>query len=146
MFKHFLVPTDGSQHAQDSVRRVISFAREAGAQITAFYAKPEYQARFVGIGALKDSTSPDDYISPDKFDALAEADAQKILAFVETLCLEGGVPCTKKTLTNDKPYLGIIEAATSFLTASPQVGLSREMADVEPLIPCSGIGAPTSGK
>ena len=112
MFKHILVPSDGSQHSQDAVRRVVSFAGEAGAQVTAFYAKPAYHARYVGDGALTDSTSPDHFIAPDKFDALTEEDAQRILGFVETLCQEAGVPCAKKTLTNDKPYLGIIEAAT----------------------------------
>ena len=40
MFKHILVPTDGSEFSQDTVRRAVSFAKEAGAQITAFYAKP----------------------------------------------------------------------------------------------------------
>ena len=42
MFKHILVPTDGSQLSQDTARRAISFAKETGARITAFFAKPEY--------------------------------------------------------------------------------------------------------
>ena len=37
MFKHILVPTDGSQLSQDTARRAISFAQETGARITAFY-------------------------------------------------------------------------------------------------------------
>ncbi len=106
MFKHILVPTDGSQFSQDTVRRAVSFAKEAGARITAFYAKPEYPVVYFGEGALIDTTTP------DQFAELAEQQAKKILGFVEELCLDAGVSCTSLTLTSDIPYEAIIEAAT----------------------------------
>ena len=106
MFKHILVPTDGSQFSQDTVRRAVTFAREAGAHITAFYAKPEYPVAYFGEGALIDSTTP------EQFAKLAEEQAQEILGFAEKLCEEIGVGCTKLTLTSDIPYEAIIEAAT----------------------------------
>jgi nucleotide-binding universal stress UspA family protein len=105
MFKHILVPTDGSPFSQDTARRAVSFAREAGAQITAFYAKPEFPVTYYGEGALIDSTTP------EQFAALAEEQAQQILGFVEDLCKEEGVSCTRMTLTSDVPYEAIIEAA-----------------------------------
>ena len=61
MFKHILVPTDGSQFSQDTCRRAVSFAKEAGAKITAFYAKPEYPVTYYGEGALIDSTTPEQF-------------------------------------------------------------------------------------
>jgi len=106
MFKHLLVPTDGSELSQDTARRAVSFAREAGARITAFYAKPEYPVTYYGEGALIDSTTP------EQFAELAEQQAQQNLGFVEDLCREAGVPCSKLSLTNDIPYEAIIEAAT----------------------------------
>jgi len=106
MFKHILVPTDGSQLSEDTARRAVSFAKEAGARITAFCAKPDYPVTYYGEGALIDSTTP------EQFAALAEEQAQETLGFVENLCREAGVPCTKLTLTNDIPYEAIIEAAT----------------------------------
>ncbi|WP_301100289.1 universal stress protein [Propionivibrio sp.] len=106
MFKHILVPTDGSQLSQDTVRRAVSFAREAGARITAFYAKPEYPVTYYGEGALIDSTTP------EQFSDLAEQQAQQNLGFVETLCHEAGVHCNKLTSSSDIPYEAIIEAAT----------------------------------
>jgi nucleotide-binding universal stress UspA family protein len=106
MFKHILVPTDGSQLSQDTARRAISFAKETGARITAFYAKPEYPVTYYGEGALIDSTTP------EQFAELAEQQAQEILGFVERLCQETGVSCNKLTLTSDIPYEAIIEAAT----------------------------------
>ena len=106
MFKHILVPTDGSDLSQDTARRAVSFAREAGARITAFYAKPGYPVIYYGEGALIDSTTP------EQFAELAEQQADKVLSFVANICQEEGVQCNKLALTCDVPYEGIIQAAT----------------------------------
>jgi nucleotide-binding universal stress UspA family protein len=39
MFKHILVPTDGSQLSSDTVKRAIAFAKETRAKVTFFFAK-----------------------------------------------------------------------------------------------------------
>ena len=44
MFKHILVPTDGSALSQNAVRAAVQLAKECGARITGFYAKPESHA------------------------------------------------------------------------------------------------------
>ena len=41
MFKNILVPTDGSQLSADTAKRATSFAKEAGARVVFFFAKPE---------------------------------------------------------------------------------------------------------
>jgi nucleotide-binding universal stress UspA family protein len=107
MFKHILVPTDGSELSQDAVRHAASFAKEVGAAITAFYAKPEYPVTYYGEGVLIDTTSP------EKFAELAETQAQEILDYVAGVCQEAGVPCTKVTATSDVPYEVIIETANN---------------------------------
>lgn len=106
MFKHILVPTDGSELSQDTARRAVSFAKEAGARITALYAKPEYPVTYYGEGALIDPTTP------EKFAELAEQQAQQHLGFVDKLCQEAGVECSKLALTSDVPYEAIIDGAT----------------------------------
>ena len=106
MFKHILVPTEGSPLSEETARRAVSFAKEAGARITAFYAKPEYPVTYYGEGALIDPTTP------EQFAELAAQQAEENLGFVEKLCTDAGVPCTKLTLTSDIPYEAIIEAAT----------------------------------
>ena len=105
MFKHSLVPTDGSGLSREPARRAVSFAKEAGARITAFYAKPEYPVTYYGEGALIDPTTP------EKFAELAEQQAQQVLGQLEQACAEAGVDCTKLALTSDIPYEAIIEAA-----------------------------------
>jgi nucleotide-binding universal stress UspA family protein len=43
MYKHILIPTDGSETAAKAVSAGIDFAREAGARVTFFTAVPEYE-------------------------------------------------------------------------------------------------------
>jgi len=43
MYKHILIPTDGSEVAEKAVSAGLDFAREAGAKVTLFTAVPEYQ-------------------------------------------------------------------------------------------------------
>ena len=105
MFKHILVPTDGSDLSRETVRRAVSFAKEAGARITAFYAKPEYPVTYYGEGALIDPTTP------EKFAELAEQQAQQVLSFVTEACAAAGVDCSTLSLTSDVPYEAIIQAA-----------------------------------
>jgi nucleotide-binding universal stress UspA family protein len=107
MFKHLLVPTDGSDLSTRTAARAIAFAKEAGARITFFYAKPDYPVSFYGEGALVDPTTP------EKFAELTEKQAQDILAAALAQASEAGVASTGVSATSDIPYDAIIEAANS---------------------------------
>ena len=43
MYKHILIPTDGSEVAEKAVAQGIEFARESKARVTLFTAVPEYE-------------------------------------------------------------------------------------------------------
>lgn len=105
MFKHILVPTDGSDLSRQTVSRAISFAKEAGARVTAFFAKPEYPIAYFGEGALIDPTTP------EKFAELADQQAAEYLSDVAAQCQAAGVECSTLSTTSDIPYEAIIEAA-----------------------------------
>ena len=105
MFKHIFVPTDGSELSRATVQRAVAFAKEAGARLTAFFAKPEYPIAYFGEGALIDPTTP------EKFAELADQQAAEYLGEVEKVCAEAGVACTTMSATSDVPYEAIIEAA-----------------------------------
>ena len=115
MFKHILVPTDGSQLSQDTARRAVSFAKEAGARVTVFFAKPEYPIAYFGEGALIEPTTP------EKFAELADQQAALYLGEIQGMCAEAGVECATTSATSDVPYEAIIEAATKsgFRLCSP---------------------------
>jgi nucleotide-binding universal stress UspA family protein len=105
MFKHILVPTDGSQLSTETVKRAISFARETGARITFFYARPEYPVAFYGEGALIDPTTP------EKFAEMADQQAREILGNCEREAQAVGVACASLAVTSDIPYEAIIAGA-----------------------------------
>jgi len=107
MFKHILVPTDGSDLSKNTVNRAVDFARETGATITFFYAKPDYPVAFYGEGALIDPTSP------EKFFEMAEAQAQTILSAATQQANAADVGSNAVSAVSDIPYTAIIEAATS---------------------------------
>ena len=107
MFKHILVPTDGSTLSADTVKRAVVFAKEIGAQITFFYAKPDYPVAYYGEGALIDPTTP------ERFAELADKQAKEILSAAEAEAGAVGVGCTSASAISDIPYEAIIEAATS---------------------------------
>ncbi len=124
MFKHILVPTDGTQFSQDAVRRAVSFAKDTGASITAFYAKREFSdpSHYAG-GEMS-------YVHPRESEANEEIRAEEILGFVENLCREAGVKCAKMSLASNIVYEAIIEAAETggcdliFMASHGRRGLS----------------------
>jgi nucleotide-binding universal stress UspA family protein len=105
MFKHILVPTDGSALSRDTAIRAINFARETGAKLTFFFAKPDYPVAFYGEGALIDPTTP------ERFAEIAEHQSAEILAGVAALAHEAKVECACTARTSDIPYQAIIDAA-----------------------------------
>lgn len=105
MFKHILVPTDGSQLSADTARRAVAFARETGARLSFFFAKPDYPVAFYGEGALIDPTTP------EKFAEMADKQAREVLAGCEKIAAEAGVACDSSSAVSDIPYEAIIDAA-----------------------------------
>jgi nucleotide-binding universal stress UspA family protein len=124
MFKHILVPTDGSPLSSDTVKRAIVFAKEASAKITFFYAKPDYPIALYGEGALIDPTTP------DQFAEMADKQAKEILAACAALAEDAGVASDSISETSDIPWEAIIKAATSsgsdliFMASHGRRGLS----------------------
>ena len=124
MFKNILVPTDGTQFSQDAVRRAVSFAKDTGASITAFYAKREFQnpSRYAGGETA--------YLHPWEGEANEDKRAEEILGSVENLCQEAGVKCGKLTLASNIVYEAIIDAANTsncdliFMASHGRRGLS----------------------
>lgn len=105
MFKHILVPTDGSELSAAAVNHAVNFAREAGARITFFHVKPDYPIAFYGEGALIDPSTP------DKFAELAEAQSQTLLNSACALARDAGVSCDAHSRISDVVFTALIEAA-----------------------------------
>jgi nucleotide-binding universal stress UspA family protein len=51
MFKHLLIPTDGTKLSEAAVRAGVLLAREQGAKVTGLYVMPDYRAIIYGADA-----------------------------------------------------------------------------------------------
>jgi len=104
MFKHILVPTDGSSLSDNTVSHAVSFAKEIGARITFFYAQPDFPIPVYGEGALIDPTTP------EQFAASASEEAKRILDQSRAAADAAGVVSDVDTQVNEVPYEAIIDA------------------------------------
>ena len=105
MFKHILLPTDGSPLSEESARRVALLAKENGARVTALYVKtpapPHYWSHVIWANL------PD----PNSYDEFSEKEAQQALSAAEAICQEAGLGCAKLTRTSEHIYQAIIDVA-----------------------------------
>jgi nucleotide-binding universal stress UspA family protein len=105
MFKHILIPTDGTELSEIAIKAGIQFAKEIGAKITGFYAAAEYPVPPFG------EYMPPDMLSPEEFRANENMHAKKILAVVESLARAVGVPCETASEVKFSPWAAIVKAA-----------------------------------
>ena len=93
MFKHLLLPIDGSELSLMATRKAAEFASETSARITILFVKPEYPVSFYGDGAMIDPTPP------DEFNKLTTTIAHRNLKAAEEICAAAGVTTTTVTET-----------------------------------------------
>lgn len=105
MFKHILVPTDGSDLSRKTVERAIEYASESHAKITFFFAQQDYPMPMYGEGALLVPVTPDQFVEATR------AEAERILADSKAKAAEKGVEAETETSVSDLPYEAIIAAA-----------------------------------
>jgi len=106
MFKNILVPVDGSDLSNAAVIRACSFAREASARLTFYYAKPTYFPTAIAGEALYD-----DAASYDAFRAAMDKQAETILRAAAQAAADAGVAAETLSSECDSPHVGIIAAA-----------------------------------
>lgn len=125
MFRHLLVPTDGSELALAAVERAVAFAKALNARITFFYAQPDFPLPVYGEGALIDPTTP------EQFRKAAQEEANTILNSAKEKASEAGVEADTDTVVSDAPADAIIDAAERhgcdliFIASHGRCGIAR---------------------
>jgi nucleotide-binding universal stress UspA family protein len=104
MFKHLLVPTDGSPASEAAARSAVTFAREAGARVTALSVKPIFHPFSLRPEEVEDTKA-------DEWDT--DLRARKFLEPVEAAARAVGVPCDTVVVASDRPWEAIVETARS---------------------------------
>ena len=106
MFRHLLVPTDGSDLSRRTATHAISFARETGARITFFAALPQHPVSFHEGYGLTDAGTRERLIATAEQQGRAILDPLVAAASAAGLTAEGvATPCATV-------HDGIIAAAT----------------------------------
>jgi len=125
MYKHILIPTDGSPVADKAVAAGIDYAREANAEVTFFTAVPEYQVPSEGELMSRKATplSVHEEMSRKKAEAILEPAAARARA--------AGIACDTDYAMDNRPYHAIIEAAKRhrcdaiFMSSHGRQGLAK---------------------
>ncbi|MBE0622191.1 MAG: universal stress protein [Burkholderiales bacterium] len=106
MFKHILIPTDGSELSTKAVKQAIALAKAVGAKVTGFYATPDYTpSTYIGDGYTLRLPSPKDHAE------IWKKNARKHLSTIEVEAEVEKVPCAVFHAVSDSPYEAIIAAA-----------------------------------
>jgi nucleotide-binding universal stress UspA family protein len=103
MYKHILLPTDGSELSATAVRAGVKFAREIGARITALHVTPPYHPT---------EMTPSVYTAHmEEHEARARESAERALGVVTDVARAEGVPCATVHRVSQSPYEAIIAVA-----------------------------------
>jgi nucleotide-binding universal stress UspA family protein len=107
MFKHILVPTDGSDLSHGAAQQAIELAKLSGGQLTAFHVAPAYHFD-LSDGGPAHSVPPADYA------ARVAQDVQPYLEKVKQLALAAGVTCDAHYALSDFTAEAIVDAVEKF--------------------------------
>ena len=107
MYKHILVPTDGSALSDKAVEAAIKLAKLAGARITAFNAIEPYPLQ----GAYAAEASGVAELQPEIFAERSEEYAKRTLDAVASAAAAANVQCTTDYATSRSASQAIVEKA-----------------------------------
>ena len=104
MFKHILMPTDGSEHSQKAIERGIELAKLCGARVTGIHVVPDYRLMISYDGSL-------DSIAQEQVERESAEQAARFMSFVQQTAAAAGVPCETVVVSNAHPYDAIVDTA-----------------------------------
>jgi nucleotide-binding universal stress UspA family protein len=105
MYKHILIPTDGSKLSDRAVAHGIALAKATGARVTGLFVAP------APTPVVFEGLVPVGYMQPEEHAALTARAAARYLGAIQTAAQQAGVPCEGETVTGEFPADAILEAA-----------------------------------
>ncbi|HTP46573.1 MAG TPA: universal stress protein [Usitatibacter sp.] len=107
MYKHILVPTDGSKLSLKAVKEAAGVARTCKAKVTALYVIEPYLPRMPEESLIPVSLARDQA----EYKKVSEKVAGAALAKVQKALATAKVKCAVEFVTDSMPWHGILEAA-----------------------------------
>lgn len=105
MYRHILIPSDGSELAEKAVEAGIEFARSIHARVTGFTAVPEYRT------PSESELMAKHVISLAEYEEQAKRNAERILERIAARARAAGVEYDADYVQSDHPYEAIVRAA-----------------------------------
>jgi len=105
MYKHILIPTDGSPQSSHAAVAGVEFAKAVGARVTGLYAAP------APTPLVFENIVPVRYMTMDERAELIEQSAKRHLGVIEEAARAAGVPCACLSITSEYPAETILATA-----------------------------------
>jgi nucleotide-binding universal stress UspA family protein len=101
MYRHILIPTDGSELAEHGVAHGLALAKSLGAKASVIFV----------LEPLSEMTGPHFLQALATYIELRKEQAKSVLDRAANAAKEAGVPCETLQVENGQPYQAIIAAA-----------------------------------
>lgn len=105
MFKHLLLPTDGSRLAAKGIKAGVRLAAALGARVTGVYVMAPTPRAYNEAAIFYAGVSARDWRKT------FEGHASKALAGIEAEARKARVPCAVRIVADARPWQGILKAA-----------------------------------
>ena len=103
MFKHILLPTDGSELSEAATDTGIKFAKSINAKVTAFHVILPFHVFTIDTEMLEDTR--------EQYEKESKLHAAQLLGSIKKAAVTAGVSCDSDCVTSEHPYDAIIKAA-----------------------------------
>ena len=103
MYKHILLPTDGSELSKAAIRHGLDLARTLGAKVTALVVTAPPPSLVLDLDSMAGAVA--------QYKMLVTSQTAKYLETVRQQAEEAGVECVTLRIDHDKPYEAIVDTA-----------------------------------
>ena len=103
MYRHILIPTDGSELSQKAIDYGIALAKSVNAKVTVMTVSPPFYVLAIEPGMVTDA--------PEQYQKRMAAAAAKYFNMAMETAAAAGVTCDTLHVEHDQPYIAIIKTA-----------------------------------
>lgn len=103
MYRHILIPTDGSELSQKAIDYGMALAKSVNAKVTVMTVSTPFYALAIEPGLITDT--------PEQYGKRTAALTAKYLNVAKEAALAAGVTCETMHVEHDQPYQAIIKTA-----------------------------------
>lgn len=103
MYKHILIPTDGSELSKKALQHGAALAKAVRADLTILTVSAPFQTFVVEPSVVMDSL--------DQYRQIVSSQSAKYLEAARLIAAEAGVACEILTIEHEHPYRAIIDTA-----------------------------------